>query len=195
MRLGKNMATKAISVKTIQLWPSGNSVTYSVTEAGEYHLHESKAPCTVEDVRTAELAEHYMGSSVWCCDSSLVEDLIKKGFDGFSWDDIENQYPDVDGMDADEVLAFVLDYCSNAEIEGLTEGDLRDKAQDLATENPREIFEWWRVDPWLCARLREEGQPVIDNDYGCWWGRTCFGQDMITDGTLQAIARAQLHKA
>jgi len=33
------------------------------------------------------------------------------------------------------------------------------------------------------------GEPTIDNEYGYWWGRTCCGQGLIMDGTLQRIAQ------
>jgi hypothetical protein len=50
------------------------------------------------------------------------------------------------------------------------------------------VFEWWRVDPWLCKRLAAIGEVTLDNAYGEWWGRTCTGQSLIMDGTLQRIA-------
>lgn len=59
---------------------------------------------------------------------------------------------------------------------------------DEPFNEPRDIYEWWLVDHWLCSKLRDIGQPVLDNGYGCWWGRTCTGQSMLMDGTLQAIA-------
>jgi len=52
----------------------------------------------------------------------------------------------------------------------------------------REAYEWYAVDSWLLGRLREAGEIVLDNSYGEWWGRTCSGQALIMDGTLQAIA-------
>jgi hypothetical protein len=69
--------------------------------------------------------------------------------------------------------------------------EARQACQDHAQDNPAEIYEWWRVDPWLCARLREIGQCVIDNNYGEWWGRCTTGQGLIMDGVLQRIAAGQ----
>lgn len=51
-----------------------------------------------------------------------------------------------------------------------------------------EVYEWWLVSSWLCGQLRAIGEPVIDNGHGTWWGRTCTGQSLIMDGTLQKIA-------
>lgn len=63
---------------------------------------------------------------------------------------------------------------------------LRDAVRDCA--EPVEIYEWWRVSGWLAEHLRAIGEPVLDNDYGTWWGRTCTGQGVIMDGTLQRVA-------
>lgn len=51
-----------------------------------------------------------------------------------------------------------------------------------------DILEWYLVDSWLCGELDAVGEPTLDNDYGYWWGRTCSGQGLIMDGTLQRIA-------
>ena len=62
-------------------------------------------------------------------------------------------------------------------------------AEELADDNePQEIYEWWRVtDSWLSGKLEEIGEPILDNDYGTWWGRTCSGQSIWQDGTMQDI--------
>lgn len=52
----------------------------------------------------------------------------------------------------------------------------------------REVLEWWLVSDWLANQLADIGAPVIRNDYGSWWGRTCSGQGFIMDGTLQDVA-------
>lgn len=69
--------------------------------------------------------------------------------------------------------------------------EARDACHEHAQNHPAEVFEWYRVDPWLCARLREIGEVVIDNDYGEWWGRCTTGQNNIMDGVLQRIAQGQ----
>lgn len=71
---------------------------------------------------------------------------------------------------------------------------LRDACREYANDNPADVMEWWRVSPWLCARLHERGHVTIDNQYGEWYGRTCSGQGLLMDGTLQAIARDILAK-
>jgi hypothetical protein len=66
--------------------------------------------------------------------------------------------------------------------------DWRDACREHAQENPAEVYEWWRVSSWLCDQLHAIGEVTIDNGYGHWWGRTCTGQGLIMDGTLQMIA-------
>lgn len=66
--------------------------------------------------------------------------------------------------------------------------DWREAARELAQDNPAEVYEWWLVSSWLCDQLAAIGEVTIDNGYGHFWGRTCTGQGLIMDGTLQAIA-------
>ena len=73
------------------------------------------------------------------------------------------------------------------EIDRLDEDEWQDAVRDNA--KPAEVLEWWRVSDWLCRQLRTIGEPVIDNGYGYWWGRTTSGQGLIMDGVLQSVAR------
>lgn len=63
----------------------------------------------------------------------------------------------------------------------------KDRIVDFSADNPNEPLEWWVVDSWLCEKLLEIGEVVIDNDYGCWWGRTCSGQGISQDGTFYRL--------
>lgn len=91
-----------------------------------------------------------------------------------------------DTEDVATLRAAVIANMDDKTIDGLT--DWRDAANECSQENPQEAYEWYRVDPWLCARLDEIGEITIDNEYGEWWGRSCTGQSLIMDGTLQQIA-------
>lgn len=92
----------------------------------------------------------------------------------------------------------LLEDCKAMRREDFSPGDddildaWRQAVSDCA--EPAEPYEWWRVSGWLCRQLRDIGEVVIDNDYGYWWGRTCTGQAMIMDGTLQAVARRHLER-
>jgi hypothetical protein len=87
--------------------------------------------------------------------------------------------------ESDELLAEAL-------LESVTAGDWGDvddwrEAVNSVAE-PQEVYEWWLVSSWLAGELSAIGEPVIDNDYGYWWGRTCTGQAIKLDGTMQEIA-------
>ena len=109
---------------------------------------------------------------------SLIYDLGKLEVDGFLYEDIENLY-----MTDEEIIKWHLD---DIEIEGkeITAEDL----DDFRYDNPKEIYEWYLVSDWLIDRLREINEPVIDNDYGEYWGRCCTGQAIYLDFVIQEIA-------
>ncbi len=54
---------------------------------------------------------------------------------------------------------------------------------------PQEIFEWWSVSEFMADQLRAIMEPVLSNAYGIWWGRTCTGQSIIHDGTIQEVVK------
>lgn len=87
----------------------------------------------------------------------------------------------------DDLREAVISNMDDGTIDGL------DEWRQAVTDNaaPREVLEWWLVTSWLCWELSSIGEPIIDNDYGTWWGRTCSGQGVIMDGTLQKIAANQ----
>lgn len=63
----------------------------------------------------------------------------------------------------------------------------KDQVRDWSQDNPNEPLEWWVVDSWLCGKLLEMGEVIIDNDYGYWWGRSCSGQSIACDGTFYQL--------
>ena len=76
-------------------------------------------------------------------------------------------------------------------------GDVEDwrEAVTDADPEPAEPLEWWLVSGDLARDLAEIGEPIIDNGYGTWWGRTCSGQSIMLDGTLQAAAALIINRA
>jgi hypothetical protein len=111
--------------------------------------------------------------NVWKMDrADLVEQLENVG--------IECRDDESDETLREAVIANIDDETISG-IEDWREA-VRDNAED------EEVLEWWLVSSWLCDKLRDIGEVVIDNGYGHWWGRTCTGQQLIMDGTLQRIA-------
>ena len=115
--------------------------------------------------------------------SSLIYDLGKLEVDGFLYEDIENLF-----MTDEEIIKWHLD---DIEIEGkeITAEDL----DDFRYDNPKEIYEWYLVSDWFIDRLREINEPVIDNDYGEYWGRCCTGQAIYLDYEIQELAYQYSH--
>ncbi len=56
-------------------------------------------------------------------------------------------------------------------------------------QHMKEIYEWWLVSDWLLAKLKEHGEPILENEYGSWWGRTCTGQAIFLDVVIAQIYR------
>lgn len=52
----------------------------------------------------------------------------------------------------------------------------------------KEIMQFFIVTDWLAEKLSAIGEPVALDFYGlAWWGRTCCGQAIECDGTIQEI--------
>ncbi len=52
----------------------------------------------------------------------------------------------------------------------------------------QEIYEWWQITYWLARELEKLGEPILYADCSYYWGRTCTGQHILLDGTIQQIA-------
>ena len=84
------------SVKHIQLWPYGKSITYRIDQIldGNYPEEVYKVKknnrwkkATKEEyrqIRIEELAEMYAERDILCCDSCLVDDLARMSFESIS---------------------------------------------------------------------------------------------------------------
>ena len=117
--------------------------------------------------------EEFINREVIYNQTVLVNDLLNTmslGGNGlasaFSYDNIENAYPE---------LSEYEDYGYESEEE--FEMDMM----------PKEIFEWWLVTEYFGNKLREKGIPVLENDYGFWWGRTTTGQAISLGGEIKEI--------
>ncbi|HZE87111.1 MAG TPA: hypothetical protein VE090_02780 [Methylomirabilota bacterium] len=125
--------------------------------------------------------DKFVDREIFACQSGLIEEAFKK--DLFSVDEIENMYRPFDGkLLAPAVCIQCKDAfgCLDSET-GECESCFEDNQQ------PQEIFEWWLVSPWFGKKLLIEGQPVIDNGYGIWWGRCTTGQAISMDYVIQQI--------
>lgn len=86
----------------------------------------------------------------------------------------------------EEARAAVVEAIDNEEFGDLEEW--RDEVRDNIP--PNEPYEWWLVTDYLASYLRDDGQPIIENGFGTWWGRCTTGQAIKLDGVMQRIARS-----
>ena len=204
---------------TIQVWPSGKSYEYTGDpfsgapwrtrpsgERDELINPWNDAHCLGghwAEIRIELRAQRIQDQDIFKNDSSLVDDMRGAWADlpdrlseEWQFDNITHMYPDPSEWDAERCRDWLSDYGIDwlalgehvSSTASLDADELRDLVNDHA--EPVEILEWWAVTDWLAQKLNAINEPVLSNAYGHWWGRTCSGQALIMDGTLQQIAAA-----
>ena len=130
---------------------------------------------------TENTIDDFVAREVFVNQSMLIEEAFKQQL--FFVDEIENLYRSFDG----KLLApSICIKCNNSF--GCLDSETGECEECFeANQEPQEIFEWWLVSPWLGKKLLIEGQPVLDNGYGIWWGRTTTGQAITMDYIIQQI--------
>lgn len=200
---------------TIQVWPSGRGYEYRGNSnygfpgtGGDERRLRANTQCggTLSRWRKGKASEwaellvelrvnRYIEIEVLKCDSMLVSDLLQHGSEcshgdmdrEWSYDEVTNLYPDPGDWTYDQCREWLDDHGVDHPD---AEAEIAAWAQTISDHaEPAEIYEWWAVSDWLARQLTAIGEPVLDNAYGYWWGRTCTGQAMKMDGTLQQIAR------
>ena len=148
-----------------------------------------------------ESAKRIIEHEIKAVQSSLVEKLLSDEI--VSYDDIQNFYH----FSVDNKINVSEEYMSYDELENYKEQvaeiikELEKEEEDTTSweehlqelENaesiPKEVLEWWLISDWLKDKLLAEGEPVLDSDYGTWWGRTTSGQQIVADGIIQKIVK------
>jgi hypothetical protein len=122
--------------------------------------------------------EKHIQQEMAACQTALVEELLKREI--FSWDDVENLYPTI---------------CPNCNTElPLEQDDCKICGHDKFSQ-PQEIFQWFLInEEFLIEDLIKAGKPVLKNEFGSWWGRTCFGQAVVLDSTFWNIYQDELKR-
>ena len=134
------------------------------------------------NTKTQEQArDAFISREIYACQSGLIEEALKKEL--FSMDEIDNLYGSFDGT---HFSPAICTRCNNAFVllDSQT-GECLECFNDY--QEPQEIFEWWLVSRWFGKKLLIEGEPIIDNGYGIWWGRTTTGQAISMDVVIQRI--------
>ena len=122
-----------------------------------------------EKTKQDELGD-FVAREIYANQTSLVEETLKQQI--FSVAEIYNLYKEFDG------LLLSPNICIDCQIEFSCLDSETGECEICfeANQKPQEIFEWWLVSRWLGKKLLLAGEPVIDNSYGAWWGRTTTGQ-------------------
>ena len=127
-----------------------------------------------------DITREFIHSHIYRNQSYLVTDLMQQEIIGFYYGDIENLY-----LTDEEIIKYHLDEIElNKDSKEITS----DMLDDFRYDNPQEILEWYLVSDWLLDRLREINEPIIDNNYGEYWGRCSTGQAICLDYNIQELA-------
>jgi len=136
-----------------------------------------------------ERAERFIASDILCCDTMLINDLLDDPLvwiDCFSVEQIERYFDD-----SPKAVAEYLDDHPDLQPEDWLEMPFEERSALAKAHGfepvPQEIYEWWRITSSLADQLVRQGQPVLRNSYGDWWGRCTTGQAIILDGIIQQI--------
>ncbi len=133
------------------------------------------------DIEKQEGLRRFIDNDIYACQSTLVEESLNQGI--FSNDDIENLYRPFDGR---LLSPSICTLCKNEEERLDSEtGECHECYED--TIKAQEIYEWWLISNWLAERLKKLGEPVLDNNFGTWWGRCCTGQAIYMDSVIGMI--------
>jgi hypothetical protein len=133
-----------------------------------------------QNTREQEL-ESFVNREIYANQTALIEEAFKKQI--FTVDDIGNLYREFDAqlLSPNICVKCLFEYRVLDSETGECESCFK------ANQMPQEIFEWWLVSPWFGQKLQIVGDPVIDNGYGVWWGRTTTGQAISLDYIIERI--------
>ena len=125
--------------------------------------------------------DNFVCREIYACQTALIEEAVKLQI--FTVDDIFNLYREFDAQ------LLSPNICVKCQIEFSVLDSETGECESCfeANQMPQEIFEWWLVSPWLGKKLLLEGDPVIDNGYGVWWGRTTTGQAISLDYIIEKV--------
>jgi hypothetical protein len=125
--------------------------------------------------------DSFVGREIYACQSGLIEEVLKQQI--FTVDDIYNLYREFNAQ------LLSPNTCIKCQFEFICLDSETGECESCFEANimPQEIFEWWLVSPWIGKKLLVEGEPVIDNGYGVWWGRTTTGQAISMDYVIEKI--------
>jgi len=136
-----------------------------------------------------EKIEKIIEKKIFVKQTELVEILFSKGVE--KQEDVDNFRVDIDEMNLERLMEYADE--EGIEYRGQDDGEdieyyryvILEEIRD--EQDPQDIQEWWLVAPDMADYLMNHGEPVLETNYGAWWGRTRSGQEIIMDPTLWEI--------
>lgn len=127
----------------------------------------------------------------WC--QQQGNDLYAE-IDGYDRAALEVWLADVIQFGVEEISTDILRTILRRRLDDEGEQGLSLWRQVVQTDAPN-IYEWWGIEVELADDMLDIGQYVLKNEYGQWWGRCCTGQNILMDGTIQAIVKKRQQAA
>lgn len=174
----------------------------------------------IQDPSVQRKLNTLLDSRVYVYATDIVEYILQKSYEDpdapFSYEDIENQYPDksdeieeleekIDALYEEqekypepEQMKNELDEEFDIRYDEWNKRDdeFREKIEELECEKyeledqqgtPQEAYEWWEVESGFADELYERGEIVI-RGWHTYWGRQTTGQSISMDDIIFEIA-------
>jgi hypothetical protein len=128
----------------------------------------------MNDILTEQAAK-LVETEILADQTSLVCECLAQGI--FDQEDIENEFQYIDKH--------------GVIIQGkeLSKAKKKDNFFEIYEWEPKAIDNWWLVGEMLAECLESNNEPMLQNKYGIWWGRTTVGQPIRFDHVIQKIAQ------
>lgn len=141
-------------------------------------------------ITNQEIKSRFVRREVLTCFSYEMDAVLKASYDGSignatkidlpTYEDIENGFEDI------------CPQCSSSEIDKQENSELFEchdcgQVTKYCDNQPKEIYEWWIVTDFLCQKLREQGEAVLEWGNNCYWGRCTTGQGILLDHVISVI--------
>jgi hypothetical protein len=133
-----------------------------------------------EKTKQDELGD-FVAREIYANQTALVEESLKQQI--FTVSEIYNLYKEFDG------LLLSPNVCINCQLEFSCLDSETGECENCFEKNnlPQVVLEWWLISTWLGRKLLIDGEPVLENGYGVWWGRTTSGQAIAMDEPIEKI--------
>ena len=112
--------------------------------------------------------------------SNLVESMLRHN----------SEYPHSDNdFEIENINNFWIDTCEDCGSTNTKNHECLDCGSDEIGQPGIDILEWYIVDNFIAKKLEGLGEAVLYANGLNFWGRTCSGQAIVLDGTIQKIYR------